>query len=226
MLTITIYTLVELLVVIAIIGVLIALLLPAVQAARESARRMRCANNVRQLGLAMHNYESANKNFPPALMLGKDQYRWSALARLLPYVEGSALGSRIDFSKDYHLIGLSGTIYGDKSAALSSGEPLLKSARVPTLICPSEIRDEVRIDSGTGNERDYITNYGVNCGVWKVHDPTEMARSRLSRAILSLQSGGPWQRAMAVSWCLSEQNLLLSPYRVAYMIRARGLGGA
>lgn len=167
------FTLVELLVVIAIIGVLIALLLPAVQAAREAARRMSCSNNIRQLALAMHNFESSHKKFPPGLLIGKDQYRWSAVARILPYVEEANLAGRLDVSQDYHLIGISGTVYPDKNAALSSGEPLLKSARVPTLICPSEIRDEVRIDDGTGNARDYMTNYGVNYGIWKVHDPAD-----------------------------------------------------
>lgn len=165
------FTLVELLVVIAIIGVLVALLLPAVQAAREAARRVSCANNVRQLGLAMLNYESGQGKFPPSFHLGPKQFRWSALARTLPYIEASALGSRIDFSVDYNRIGLSGKVYASNSEALNSGEPLLKSARVPTLICPSEDRDEVRIDSGSGVERDYITNYGVNNGVWMVYDP-------------------------------------------------------
>ena len=153
------FTLVELLVVIAIIGVLVALLLPAVQAAREASRRLSCANNIRQLGLSMHNFESANQKFPPAIQLGRGQYRWSALARILPYVEEANLGGRIDFNQDYHLIGISGAIYASESALLAS-EPPLKSSRVSTLICPSEVRDEVRTENGEAT--DYITNYGVN----------------------------------------------------------------
>jgi len=87
------FTLVELLVVIAIIGVLLALLLPAVQAVREAARRAACQNNLRQLALATQGYESANRCFPPGqcggtdIGFGPDSRAWSWLARILPYIE-------------------------------------------------------------------------------------------------------------------------------------------
>jgi prepilin-type N-terminal cleavage/methylation domain-containing protein/prepilin-type processing-associated H-X9-DG protein len=91
------FTLVELLVVIAIIGVLIALLLPAVQMAREAARRMSCTNNMKQWGLALHNYHSAYNVCPG---LGKEGVgTYSIQANLLPYIEQPALSSLIDFNK-------------------------------------------------------------------------------------------------------------------------------
>jgi len=80
------FTLVELLVVIAIIGILIALLLPAVQAAREAARRSQCTNNLKQLGLALHNFHDVYKAFPPHCI----NWRWCAHHRLLPYCEQKA----------------------------------------------------------------------------------------------------------------------------------------
>ncbi|MCL2119122.1 MAG: DUF1559 domain-containing protein [Planctomycetaceae bacterium] len=91
------FTLVELLVVIAIIGILIALLLPAVQAAREAARRMQCANHQRQWGLALHNYHDASHAFPKLGGIHPHNWSYSAQARLLPYIEGGNLYAQIDF---------------------------------------------------------------------------------------------------------------------------------
>src|SRR5688500_9941742 len=93
------FTLVELLVVVAIIGILVALLLPAVQSAREAARRMQCRNNLKQIGLACHNYMSAQQVFPPVSLYpqGVTFEPWSAHARLLPYIEQASLAGLIDW---------------------------------------------------------------------------------------------------------------------------------
>src|SRR5437868_1405501 len=100
------FTLIELLVVIAIIGVLVALLLPAVQSAREAARRSQCSNNLKQIGVALHNYHSAHDVFPlgssyqpyapPATSNGWDC--WSAQALMLPFMEQNAIYGAINFN--------------------------------------------------------------------------------------------------------------------------------
>ncbi|MDR3196940.1 MAG: DUF1559 domain-containing protein [Planctomycetaceae bacterium] len=99
------FTLVELLVVIAIIGVLIAMLLPAVQAAREAARRSQCLNNAKQIALAMHNSHDVNLRLPncdggtDTSVGGKSSAGWNWAPRLLPYIEGMTIYSSIDWSK-------------------------------------------------------------------------------------------------------------------------------
>ena len=92
------FTLVELLVVIAIIGILVSLLLPAVNGAREAARRTQCLNNIRQLALGIINFESANGKFPPSW---NTEGGWSVHARTLPYIEETVLGDNVDFMDSY-----------------------------------------------------------------------------------------------------------------------------
>ncbi|MFO0943601.1 MAG: DUF1559 domain-containing protein [Pirellulales bacterium] len=119
------FTLVELLVVIAIIGILVGLLLPAVQAAREAARRMACSNNLKQIGLAFHNFESARKQLPTSLRppsnVSATIPRSSVLTDLLPYMELSSIYDQYNKSINWN----SGT-----NIALSQ-------TKIPTFICPS-----------------------------------------------------------------------------------------
>jgi prepilin-type N-terminal cleavage/methylation domain-containing protein len=96
------FTLVELLVVIAIIGILVGLLLPAVQAAREAARRMQCSNNIRQVTLSMHNYESAYKRIPTFCSLNTGNAgNFSIQSNLLPFMEQANLQSQLDYNQSF-----------------------------------------------------------------------------------------------------------------------------
>jgi prepilin-type N-terminal cleavage/methylation domain-containing protein/prepilin-type processing-associated H-X9-DG protein len=121
-------TLVELLAVIAIIGLLVALLLPAVQGARESARRSACGNNLRQLGLALQQFESANGHFPAGAIITSNVFpRINVWLQTLPYVEQSSLHGRIDFGS----VAMPGIyVAGPNAQLLGAGQPLL--------LCPSD----------------------------------------------------------------------------------------
>ncbi len=120
------FTLVELLVVIAIIGVLVALLLPAVQAAREAARRTQCANHLKQIGLAVHNFHDTQGGLPP-LMLGRRRPTFWAV--ILPYMEQGVVWDRISFTN---------TPADRIEDGLDSGSVLTtRDAVIPTYFCPS-----------------------------------------------------------------------------------------
>ena len=127
------FTLVELLVVIAIIGILIALLLPAVQAAREAARRSQCSNNMKQIGLALHNYADAHKCFPPNLVAAYNvpgtgtyqAYHHTWLTKILPFLEGRAIYDSMD------------TRLPSWNAAAGVPYPFAQK-QVSTLMCPSD----------------------------------------------------------------------------------------
>ena len=160
------FTLVELLVVIAIIGILIGMLLPAVQQVREAARRITCANNCRQLGLASLNYESALRGLPPSWLLPVDDFAdgngldgWSIQGQLTPYLEQANFGDQIDFKRGYK-----NPVNADITLGASTAK--LTSLRVPSYLCPSEVRDEVRDDDN------YPLNYGANAGTWFIYGGT------------------------------------------------------
>ncbi|MDR2757283.1 MAG: DUF1559 domain-containing protein [Planctomycetaceae bacterium] len=139
------FTLVELLVVIAIIGVLIALLLPAVQAAREAARRMQCTNNMKQFGIAAHNYHDTLNSFPPGCILpGKINtplftgYQISWAAFLLPFAEASTVYEKINFNApSWNAVGPSNSVGGDTDPTYASFGDLYDDNKEAASLAPN-----------------------------------------------------------------------------------------
>ena len=154
------FTLVELLVVIAIIAILVGLLLPAIQAAREAARSFTCRNNLKQITLAMHSYESAHRKFPPGRGMPVPR-NFSTYTYLLPFIEQTALHSQIDFLQpptDFTF---------DAQSFSGTANRVAAKTRMSFLICPSNGRDG-QVPDVIDRATDYVGNAGsglINLGL-------------------------------------------------------------
>jgi prepilin-type N-terminal cleavage/methylation domain-containing protein/prepilin-type processing-associated H-X9-DG protein len=172
------FTLIELLVVIAIIGVLIALLLPAVQAAREAARRMQCTNNLKQVGIALHNYHAALNSFPVGFLFPGQphpsgssplgipdlHWRWSVLAQLTPYLEQTAVYNAVNF--DWPIapgVGPSGPYAGFPPFRPFPVHFTAMTAKVASFLCPSD-GSTPRVTTPDGSATFGPSNYHFSTG--------------------------------------------------------------
>jgi len=164
------FTLIELLVVIAIIGVLIALLLPAVQAAREAARRSQCVNNLKQIGLALHNYHQANDALPPSGEAFSNEYpafgwaagpqNFSMKVRILPYMEAGNAFNAVNFAVT--------AIWGTGPASPIDGFSInysIRHTKIASYVCPSDTNDP-----GTDDPQLPGMSYGENRGMNRYND--------------------------------------------------------
>jgi prepilin-type N-terminal cleavage/methylation domain-containing protein len=166
------FTLVELLVVIAIIGILVALLLPAIQAAREAARRSQCVNNLKQFGVAYHNYHDTHKKFPPRFsrwtwepsIPSDNKPTFPPQVYLLPFMEQSALYDQLDCGK----------------SSRQAPNAALAGTLVPGFACPSDSSAIEVITSGTKHAVDYLSgvpatapmSYFESSGAWGCPAPS------------------------------------------------------
>ncbi|OAI38681.1 hypothetical protein AYO40_01620 [Planctomycetaceae bacterium SCGC AG-212-D15] len=163
------FTLIELLVVIAIIGVLIGLLMPAVQKVRAAATRTQCTNNLKQVGLALHNFHSANDRFPPGSANDKVPFGTSASAGwgsswwvyILPYIEQDAIYRRWQFS-------------GSSGYANTANRSLANDAFIPVMKCPASPMDEHKgaPSRNTAGGRVLLADYTGISGFWNGNPST------------------------------------------------------
>ena len=195
-------TLVELLVVVAIVGVLAGLLLPAVQAARESARRSSCTNNVRQLAIGVHTYADARSHFPPSMLhtpgttFVSNNGSWSIHGRLLPYLEESTIAARINLEQAWDDGFTTGTPDPTRNWAH------VRTARIGAFLCPSERQPMARTKSGVAFVQPHT--YGFNLGTWFVYDPRTGAGGDGAFHPNSNFTAGRFTDGLSRTLCLAE----------------------
>ena len=169
------FTLIELLVVIAIIAILIALLVPAVQKVREAAARTQCANNLKQLALATHNYEGVHKALPGVGTHASSQWAFSVQAQVLPYVEQDNLRRLVDF-----MVPL--TLGSGGSQTLNPSQQAAAGTRVELFLCPSDAGPAYFQNNGADwGPNNYMVNMGTGVTVQSFTTPNDGVAWYLSR---------------------------------------------
>jgi len=200
------FTLVELLVVIAIIGVMVGLLLPAVQAAREAARRMSCSNNMKQLGLALHNYHSSFQKFPYSVLRSGSITSGSARPAdgttrnhrgwlvMLPFIEQQGLYDSADLrlATGHYVRPGSGSLSGPRPGEPGNPNDIVVSTPVQTFLCPSDpnptnytttTSPEYSISPGTTTRHGAFTNYDFSIRRTSSDDANWLAEAAATRRL-------------------------------------------